>query len=80
MTAKQSVLTFRVACKACYGEETWTLGRIARLLTEAEQLPSASVTDIEFIAEQFIAFHKHILCPGCGLTGVLTVQRIMQNV
>jgi len=57
--------------------EIWTLGHISRLLIDAGKLPPSSTTDIEFIAEQFIAYQKHILCPDCNRTDVLIVQRIM---
>ena len=76
MIYKQSPLSFRVECTGCHGMETWTLGRISRLLTTAGRLPLTSASDIEFIAEQFIAYHKHIACPGCNKTNVLIVRRI----
>ena len=77
MTHEQSPLSFKVRCTACYGMEIWTLGHISRLLIDAGKLPPSSTTDIEFIAEQFIAYQKHILCPDCNRTDVLIVQRIM---
>jgi len=79
MAPKQPPLSFRVECSACHGMEIWTLGRIARLLTAAGQLPAASTSDVELIAEQFIAYHKHILCPACNKTGVLTVRRVVSE-
>jgi len=57
--------------------EIWTLGRISRLLTAIGSLPPERTSDIEFIAEQFIARHKHIPCSGCGKKGVLKVLRIV---
>jgi len=77
---KQSPLLFRVQCTACSGTEEWKLERIVRLLTLAGKMPpSLSKTDVEQIAELFIAHRGLILCPACGKTGVLSVQRLYQD-
>jgi len=55
----------------------WTLGHISRLLIAAGQLSPSSATDIEYVAAQFIAYHKHLLCPDCNKKDVLIVQRIV---
>ena len=39
----------------------WTLGHISRLLIAAGQLSPSSVTDVEYVAAQFIAYHKHLI-------------------
>jgi hypothetical protein len=72
---KQSPLSFRVQCSACFGAEVWRFERIARLLKEVGKMPP-SESEIELIAREFIAHSKNILCPGCGKTGFITVQRI----
>ena len=81
MIHTKSPLSFKVECKACYGMEIWSLGRIAGILTANGQLPPTHYTDVEtdveFVAEQFIAHHKKIYCPGCNKLGVLTVRRIV---
>ena len=82
--AKQ-FLFFNVQCAACYGSETWRLERIIRTLNELAahgapvNLPSSSESDVEIVAEQFIAHHKQIVCPGCGRKGMLAVKRIVQQ-
>ena len=75
---KQSALVFKVLCSACYGEEIWQLNRITRTLKAADELPPGSESDIEFIAEKFIAHSKQMLCAGCGKTGLITVFRVTQ--
>jgi len=70
-------LAFNVQCTACYGAEVWKLGRITRLLTAAGKLPPGFESNIEFIAEQFMAHCKQIVCPSCEKKGVLTAQRIV---
>jgi len=72
---EHSPLAFNVRCTVCYGTEVWKLGRITRLLTAAGELPPEFASDIEFIAEQFTAHCKQLVCPGCNKTGVLTAQR-----
>jgi len=76
---EQSPLAFNVQCTACYGTEVWKLGRITRLLKTAGKLPPEFESDIEFIAEQFTAHCKELVCPGCEKKGVLTVQRIVSE-
>jgi len=76
MTDQHSPLSFNIRCTACYGTEVWTLRHISRLLIAAGKLPPTSTTDIELIAEQFIAHHKKILCPHCNRINVLIVQRV----
>jgi hypothetical protein len=77
MTPTQSPLSFRVWCSACYGVEIWRLERIVHVLNVAGKLSSPNESDIELVAEQFIAYSKHILCPGCGKTGTVTVNRVV---
>ena len=79
-TNTQPPLSFTVRCSACYGAETWTLGRISRALTTIGKLPPESTSDIEFIAEQFTANSKHILCPNCDKKGVLKVRRVVAEI
>jgi hypothetical protein len=74
----QSPLAFKVLCSACYGTAVWQLNRIGRTLTAAGELPPGSETDIEFVAEQFIAHCKQMSCVGCGKTGLITVFRVPQ--
>jgi len=76
--AIRSALVFKVLCSACYGEEIWQLNRITRTLTAADKLPPGSESDIEFVAEQFIAHSKQMICAGCGKTGLITVFRVAQ--
>ena len=75
---KPPSLTFKVLCSACYGEEIWRLNRIVRTLTAAGELTPADEANIEYIAEQFIAYSKHMVCVGCGKTGLITVFRVEQ--
>ena len=71
-------LAFKVLCSACYGEEIWQLKRITRTLTAADKLPPGNESNIEFIAERFIEHSKHMVCVGCGKTGLITVFRVAQ--
>jgi ribosomal protein S27E len=80
MINKQSPLSFKVECAACYGMSIWTLGHIARLLTEINKLPPERKSDIEFVAEQFSAHCKRIRCPDCNKLDVLRVQRVVPEV
>ena len=74
----QSPLAFKVLCSACYGTEIWQLNRIVRTLTIAGELLSENESDIEFIAQRFVAHSKQMLCSGCGKSGLITVFRIGQ--
>ena len=70
-------LVFKVHCSACYGEELWRLNRIIRTLTAAGELTPEDESDIEFVAERFIAYSKRMVCVGCGKTGLISVFRVV---
>lgn len=79
MMTHRSSLSFKVYCPNCYGREIWKIERIFRALTKPliKGVPAdLSLSDEEKIAELFITRRTLIRCPGCGKTGVLTVERI----
>jgi len=74
--SEQLPLSFRVQCTACYGTEVWHFGRILRSLIAAGIPLSPDESDIEFVAEQFVAYSKQICCPACEKIGMIAVHRI----